>query len=49
MREKKDNEQVSTERSEAEELLVREYYYHSLRAEEIKIFLRGCGISVANE
>ena len=44
------SEWISTERSEAaEEALLREYHYHMLRAEELKNFLRGCGISVDGE
>lgn len=41
-----DEEWDTTERSEAaEKALVREYHYHMLRAEELREFLRGCGIT----
>ena len=47
---KEDNEWMATERSDAaEEALEREYHYHMLRAEELKRFLRGCGICVAGD
>ncbi len=42
-----DPEHIATERSDsAEEALLREYHYHSLRAEELRVFLRGCGYSL---
>lgn len=51
MEPKAENEEwVSTERSDAaEEALTREYHYHMLRAEELKGFLRNCGIQVGTE
>ena len=37
-----------TERSDAaEEALIREYHYHLLRAEELGVFLRNCGVEVS--
>jgi hypothetical protein len=42
---KQDEEWVATERSDAaEQSLLREYYYHMLRAEELRNFLNDCGI-----
>lgn len=41
------NEEMATDRSNrAEAALLREYLYHSLRAEELKEFLIGCGYSM---
>ena len=40
-----DTEWTATERSDAaEEALTREFHYHMLRAEELRVFLRGCGV-----
>jgi hypothetical protein len=46
----RDREWVASERSDAaEEALIREFHYHMLRAEELRNFLRGCGISLAGD
>jgi hypothetical protein len=45
-----DVEWTATERSDdAEEALEREYAYHMLRADELRRFLRGCGVIVGGE
>jgi hypothetical protein len=42
-----DSEWTATERSDdAEAAVLREYHYHLLRCEELKIFLKNCGFSV---
>ena len=43
---REDQEQVRAERDAAEGALLREYDYHMLRAEELKIFLADRGIQV---
>jgi hypothetical protein len=45
-----DSDWTSTERSDdAEEELLRELHYHMLRVEELKRFLRGCGMVVGGD
>jgi hypothetical protein len=45
-----DVEWVATERSDAaEKALIREYHYHLLRAEELSVFLRNCGVLLDEE
>ena len=45
-----DHEWVATERSDdAENALLREYYYHLLRVEELRRFLHGCGFALDSE
>jgi hypothetical protein len=45
-----DSEWLATERSDdAEEALLRELHYHMLRVEELRRFLRGCGMSTGED